>query len=145
MSLLADIVDEMDTDNNKFKINRKKDRYVLSEFMETDEEGNYVPGRMIRKGNWKYISYAGKGDNDLLFNLKEDPAELINVRDQNPDIAAELEQLLYKDWEVKKLINRHQIIKKHHQILNKWGEVVQPEEEERWKIPEKARKLPVIR
>ena len=32
---------------------------------------------MIRKGDWKYIYFAG--DQPLLFNLKNDPGELRNL------------------------------------------------------------------
>lgn len=119
------------------------ERYVYSEFMETDEEVNYVPGRMVRKGDWKYIAYAGWDEADLLFNLKDDPSELNNVLEENTDLATELKQLINKDWYPEKMVKKHRITLQHHRILSKWGQVVQPEEEERWQIPEDARKLPV--
>ena len=65
----------------------------------------------IRKGPWKLIVLATPDkdpgakrkvpiedavDRRLLFNLEEDPQESTNVIRENPEIAAELEELLEK-------------------------------------------------
>jgi choline-sulfatase len=46
-------------------------------FSESHSEGNVTGSFMIRKGDWKYIYFAG--DQPLLFNLKNDPGELRNL------------------------------------------------------------------
>lgn len=40
-------------------------------------------GRMIRRGCWKLISYAGYPKDDLLFHLEDDPGELTKVRERH--------------------------------------------------------------
>jgi len=52
-------------------------------FSESHSEGNATGSFMIRKGEWKYIYFAG--DEPLLFNLKDDPGEF---RSQAGDPAA---------------------------------------------------------
>lgn len=48
---------------------------------------------MIRQGDWKYIYYAG-GYPAQLFNLAEDPGELKNLAESNPDTVGKLHNLL---------------------------------------------------
>ena len=48
---------------------------------------------MIRQGDWKYIYYAA-GYPAELFNLAEDPGELKNVAESNPDMVKQLHALL---------------------------------------------------
>jgi len=48
---------------------------------------------MIRQGDWKYIYYAA-GYEAELFNLAEDPEELKNLADSNPDMVRQLHAIL---------------------------------------------------
>lgn len=49
-------------------------------YTESHSEGNCTGSYSIRRGAWKYIHFVGY--EDLLFNLEEDPGELINrIRD----------------------------------------------------------------
>jgi choline-sulfatase len=47
---------------------------------------------MVRRGDWKYV-YMANGGREQLFDLAEDPNELEQRRDADPDVAAELHQL----------------------------------------------------
>ncbi len=47
---------------------------------------------MVRKGDYKFIAHSGMPSQ--LFNVRKDPAELINLLDSEPEVAAEMEQLL---------------------------------------------------
>ena len=54
-------------------------------FSESHSEGNCTGSFMIRKGDWKYLYFAG--DRPLLFNLKDDPGELRDLAGK-PETAA---------------------------------------------------------
>ena len=118
-------------------------RAVISEYMYQRAEKGIVPGRMIRRGKWKYISYAGY-QNDLLFDIEADPHELHNFLTEQPSVSAELRAELYRDWDIPGIIKRAEIMKKHMGLLARWGAAVDVPEPERWVVTEKARQLPVI-
>lgn len=122
------LIDEIFTD----KIDEA--RYVISEFVEKYND-DIVPGRMIRKGKWKLISYAGYKEHDLLFNLEDDPHELNNVVTEYYDKAKELRELIYKNWNIESIIENFEYKQENQQILNKWGEATNYQEQERWIIP----------
>jgi arylsulfatase A-like enzyme len=65
-------------------------------FSEADHEGNIV--QMLRIGPWKYIKTNPDNPRQRppqqLFYLPDDPGELINLVDSNPDKAEEMELLL---------------------------------------------------
>lgn len=44
---------------------------------------------MLRLGDYKFITYHGFEDQDMLFNLKKDPKEFTNVLNQHPELVAE--------------------------------------------------------
>lgn len=113
-------------------------RYVLSEFMETDPTGKAIPCRMIKQGKWKLISYAFYEKDDLLFDLENDPHEITNLAEKYPEKAKELKELLNEGWDIDKTIAEHKWKLANYAILEKWGQVVDVEEPERWKVPKKA-------
>ena len=47
---------------------------------------------MLRKGDYKFIAHSGMPSQ--LFNVRQDPAELIDLIDSEPEIAAEMEKQL---------------------------------------------------
>ncbi len=108
------------------------DRYVYSEFVEKDELGRFIPGRMVRGGKWKLISYASYEAEDLLFDIEKDPHELSNVIGEFPDQAAELRLLLKGEWDIPAIIKMHQRKLAHVEILVKWGQNSGVAEEERY-------------
>lgn len=73
---------------------------VYSEFMErTDGKfifGPYDPsapfshGFMFRYGDYKYITYEGYEDQDMLFNVRKDPEERCNLAQSESEILAKL-------------------------------------------------------
>ena len=97
---------------------------------------------MLRKGKWKFITYYGLEEMDLLFNMEEDPHEVNNVIDSNPYITEGLKNIAYINWDPKHIIERHKIIVKNWEILDKWGRVTQPEESDIWQITEKRLEPP---
>lgn len=99
--------------------------------------------RMVRRGKWKYISFAGLESEDLLFDLENDPDERRNRIKEEPETARELRDILHHDWHPE-MIDREVARRKAHQrILSAWGETVDVPEPDRWPIPESALTLPV--
>lgn len=115
-----------------------EDRYIISEFIELDDNLAMVPGRMIRKGNWKYITYSGLEAHDLLFDLSMDPYELNNVLAHYSEKAGELRDLATHDWDPEDIIRSQKIRKQHDQILRRWVKHADPDRSERWKTTEGA-------
>lgn len=69
------------------------DNTVISEYT---GEGTCAPVRMLRKDNLKLIYTHGQ--DDMLFDLAEDPLELNNIASTHPD-TAELKAELLSDWD----------------------------------------------
>jgi len=110
-------------------------RYVLSEFILRGGQGELVPGRMVRLGKWKYITYAGYEAHDLLFDLDADALELHNAARENADLAGELHAIACRNWDSTGVRRRHETQSAHFRILRQWGNAVDVEEPERWPVP----------
>jgi len=69
---------------------------VISEFA---ADGSTGPSRMVKKGDWKYMYLEGV--DTLLFNLKSDPNELINLSGlpEHATIEDELRNIALNDWD----------------------------------------------
>lgn len=131
----ADIPPEQDGKSltgQLFEGNDEVERYVYSESIEKDAVGRFVPGRMIRQGKWKLISYHSFEDEDLLFDTESDPNELCNVIRQYPAKAEELTLLIKREWDIPGIIEIHQKKLAHARILIKWGQNSGVKEEERY-------------
>lgn len=111
-----------------------KERYVLSEFIERYKK-ELIPGRMVRKGKWKLISYFNYDKHDLLFNLENDPHELNNLQGKYLEIEKKLKEIIYYNWNIKDIKKKYKHKRNSHKILSKWGEKIDFEENERWRIP----------
>lgn len=120
------------------------ERTVFSECMEKTEKG-FCPGIMVRKGNYKLIRYFGYEDHSLLFDMKEDPKEVHNLAELQPETAQSLSDLIHCIWNPEQIIKEHVKRTEHIKILMKWGKTVHPEETERWHIPQEALEMPRIR
>jgi choline-sulfatase len=118
-----------------------EERTIFSELLQSTESG-YVPARMVRKGKWKYISYAGYENEDQLFNVESDVYEEQNCLLDFPEVADELREALTFEWDPEKIVSEHERREKHWQLLSKWGSAVDVPEPDRWPIPQSAWQLP---
>lgn len=82
----------------------KPGRYVMSEFADRGSGGRITPGRMIRKGRWKFISYAFYEKDDILYDIQSDPDEQRNVIGEHPEMAEELRRKCKENWDVDSII-----------------------------------------
>ncbi len=118
-------------------------RVICSETMNRAGE-RLISGRMLRFGNWKYVSYALDKTQDQLFDMRDDPHELRNLIRDEPEQAAYFQDWLRRTWHVSEIAAGQEERMAHHRLLAKWGMAVEVAEPERWKIPEHAKRLPVI-
>jgi choline-sulfatase len=108
-------------------------RPVWSEHVETGPDGRKVPCRMARKGHWKYITYAGYEDHDLLFHLASDPNELANLAGTHPEKAGEMRELALGDWDAERILKAYEIKAQHIQLQKQWLRHTALDQSEHWK------------
>jgi choline-sulfatase len=118
-------------------VRRKEDyeRPIWSEHVETGPGGVAVPGRMVRKGQWKYITYADYEADDLLFDLANDPDELKNVAGQYPEKARELRELVCEGWDVAQILKTYAVKGQHIQLQKEWLKHTELDQSEYWTPP----------
>jgi arylsulfatase K len=81
-------------------------------------------GFMVREGDWKYAAYAGY--EPQLFNLAEDPDEMVNLAGTEPGKAAEMDRRLRQmvDYEQVDHLVKHE----DRQCFRGWKKAVSEEE-----------------
>jgi len=129
------------------------DRPVISELMD-DMIGNQaivfgpqkpVPARMIRQGDYKLITYAGYEDQDLLFNVIEDPQEMNNLAAQLPNLLAHLRQIARHNWQPEQLVEEHLVNHENILLVRQWELAVGLDSREFWRnLPPEAKKKPIV-
>jgi choline-sulfatase len=111
------------------------DNVAFSEYC-TDQfgppEGAYQ--RMIRREEWKLVYYHWQPPQ--LFNLREDPGELVN-RAEDPGcqaILADLTGAVLDGWDPDRIVARMAAKKKDVPILRDWARHTHPEERYLWDL-----------
>lgn len=113
---------------------------VISEFYEPCRDGNCYAGTMVRDSVYKFITYDGFEDEDLLFDLEADPGEMENVMDRHPGPARRFRQAAAeknKDLPVTYGRLRENQIK--NRFLNECGRHYREKNGETWLAPEACR------
>lgn len=109
------------------------------------KDAKQVISRMVRKGNYKYITYIGFEEYDLLFDLSCDPEEKNNIADKHPDILNELKEIALDDWNYEEIIEKHNEYLDNIRLVKAWEKAANIEESERWdKNPEYAKVMPKV-
>ncbi|MFP4176862.1 MAG: sulfatase-like hydrolase/transferase [Candidatus Brocadiia bacterium] len=121
-----------------------RDRYVLSEFMES-RDGRLAPGRMIRHRNWKYITYAHEAHDGLLFDLDHDPEEVNDLSATRPEVVAQLHEWATENWRPEQLAEKFTERQRHQSLIAQAPTNPLIPQNERLRVPESARRLPEIR
>ncbi len=121
------------------------ERVVISQFMAGDlNEKSY--GIMVRKNHYKYITYHGYEDEDMLFDLARDSNEKTNLNHINPELSSELRDiaLTFADpRQQEKSFMEHWHM---HKWMMAWEKETGMNDGERWsKNPASARDLPEVR
>lgn len=108
---------------------------IVSEYFEFDRQsGNVCAGFMVRLKTFKYITYIGHEDCDLLFDLVSDPYELHNSAGQYPEILNKMYQIVenrrtYISWHMENARR----LGKNERILSQWG-LAHPALNETWEM-----------
>ena len=87
---------------------------------------------MVRKGIWKYITYNGFEDEDLLFNIDADPFELDNLAEKNAEITSLMRSIAYDNWDCDAQVKLSLIKDEHHKILNTLGRISKESYPDAW-------------
>jgi len=94
---------------------------------------------MIRQDEWKLIYYHGQ--EPQLFNLAEDPDELVD-RASDPDcqqIRREVTRSVLDGWDPDQVRAEMAVKRAENQILRAWAQQTRPLEQYRWPLrPEMA-------
>lgn len=120
-------------------------RRIISEYVDSDENGEPVPARMVRCGSWKLIHYHGHEDHDQLFNIDEDPFELQNRLSAYPAKVEELRTWMDHGWDVERIKQDHRRKSVQHKHMAQWGARSGAFEDELWQTPASATVPPVVR
>jgi choline-sulfatase len=96
------------------------DRSVIAESLYTSP-GRIVPGRMVRRGKWKLITYHEDEEHDLLFDVEDDPYELTNLIGAAPEVASDLRSTVTSDWRPAEIVRRAHHKRADHGLIMKWG------------------------
>jgi choline-sulfatase len=122
LPLVGNDAEQVDWDDVAFS------EYCADQYAPKDE--CYV--RMIRRDEWKLIYYHGY--EPQLFNLKDDPDELID-RASDPNCKSIIEQLTQEvlaDWHPDEIRETMAKQRADVDILRAWAENTQPKEDIRW-------------
>ncbi len=121
-------------------------RHILRTGGNPEEIGiRTVVSRMVRKGQYKYITYIGYEQYDLLFNVSNDPEEKYNIAGDHPDIVGEMKEIALKDWDPQTVVQNHQNYLANIALVKRWEKEVGGDDSERWnKNPEYAREMPKV-
>jgi choline-sulfatase len=99
----------------------------------------YCPGdgcyqRMVRCGEWKLVHYHGQ--EPQLFNLAEDPDELLDRAQDAPyrEIRQELTKRVLDGWDADEIAAKMAAQRADNQILRSWARHVRPADRFRWNL-----------
>ncbi len=108
--------------------------YCADEYVPQSVDQGRTYQRMIRQDEWKLIYYHGFAPQ--LFNLQDDPGELIDRAD-DPACASIREELLARvldGWNPDAIAEKIAALRADNVILKKWAEHVHPQETHRWSM-----------
>jgi choline-sulfatase len=115
--------------------------YCADEYVPANIDGGKTYQRMIRQGEWKLIYYHGLPSQ--LFNLAEDPGELVDRAD-DPSchaIRTALTGRILADWHPETIARVMATKRADKQILHAWAQQTQPPDHYRWPLRAKMNYL----
>lgn len=68
------------------------ERMVVTELYTYLSDGNTTLGRMVRWKEWKFFTFSGFPDSDVLLDCQSDPLEERNLIGEHPDVAQRLRE-----------------------------------------------------
>lgn len=89
---IADIKPSVKVDGISYLPSLIADKQKAHDYLYWEFNERKGPLQALLKDDWKLVRFVGK--HEELYNIKDDPGEKINVYDQNPKIATQLEKLM---------------------------------------------------
>jgi len=103
-------------------------------------------GKMLRKGEWKFITYADYPHDDELYRLRDDPGEVRPLGNRYPEIAASFREEAYRNLDVGALMRAHNVKARNYEMMGRWGRAHGTDKTdyagERWACTEEGKALP---
>lgn len=121
------------------------DRTVYSQLIEAEKDGGYRYAVMVRQKQYKWVRYHGCEEQDMLFDLEQDPNERQNRVSELADVAKRMEEAARKIADPN-TVEAEQIL---HKKRADWFRAVEAagewNEDERWQeVPQSAKEYPEI-
>ncbi|MGN0994113.1 MAG: sulfatase-like hydrolase/transferase [Butyricicoccus sp.] len=92
--------------------------------LDVPQQDDPVYCRMVRRGPFKLVCYAGHPEWDTLFHLPSDPQECVDRKKDFPDCYASLRFLAFRDIDVPALLRQRRIRRQELQMLKEYGNAV---------------------
>ena len=108
--------------------------YCADEYVPESVDQGRTYQRMIRQDEWKLIYYHGFAPQ--LFNLREDPDELLDRADDPAcrSIREELVARVLDGWNPDAIAEKMAALRADNEILRQWAQHVHPVETHRWSM-----------
>lgn len=120
-------------------------RVVLSESVDKDPEGLWTYGCMIRKGHFKFVSYHRYENQDMLFDVTEDPLEQKNLASEQPGLCEEFRFLLRERTDPLAAEEQQAMHAQRAKILIDFEKQAGYDDRERYRAyPQKAKQVPEV-
>ena len=110
-----------------------------------DQRIGGIPSRMVRRGPWKlYRNHDGTPP--VLFNLEDDPGELVDLGADPAleGIRQELLDRLHDGWDPESISRQNVDLNRDMEALSAWGKAVQPPYADSLPIPEGAEDVVIL-
>lgn len=117
-------------------------RVVIAEWINGMFSNERRFGRMIRKDEWKYITYADYPEDDELYRVAQDPLEMNSLKADYPEIAGEMRELAYQGIDVKRIVQDNILKDQNYQMMKQWGAANGVEGKERWILTKEGKAKP---
>lgn len=125
--------------------NSDSNRVVCSEQVEKTADGKRVYACMIKQGEYKYITYHGYENQDMLFEPRSDPEEKRNLADEMPERLEYFREIKSKITNPEQCEREQEVHERRAQLFMAYEKAVGIDESERWKEnPPEARVNPEI-
>lgn len=120
-------------------------RTVFSQLIEPETNGRYRYAVMARQGRYKWVSYHGCEEQDMLFDLEKDPGERENRVKELADVAKKMEKAARELADPDEVEAMQTIHKKRANWFRAVEAAGEWNEDERWQaVPQSARQEPEI-
>lgn len=119
------------------------ERKVITEWISNPYAHGTEYGRMVRMGEWKFISYVDYPEQDKLFRPNEDPWELNNLIHEEPHLAAMLRHAAFDGVDTAGLVQRKNLRDDGYALLAAFNRANGKQDTEMWPVTEACKEYPV--